>query len=60
MLSMPWTDACWTAGSCAFRWPAMDGPLLLSAVEVEAVADDMAEVANVAVPVIAIVAVPAR
>lgn len=57
----PWTDACWTAGSCASRWLAMAGPLHPSAEEAAAaVVDGMAEVANEVVPVIATVVVPAR
>lgn len=57
---MPWTDVCWTVGSCAFRWPAMDGPLRPHVVEAAVAEDAMAEVANVAVPVTAIAVVPAR
>lgn len=61
MLSMPWTDVCWTAGSCASRWPAMDGPLRPHAVEAAVVAEDaMAVDANVAGPVTVIAVVPAR
>lgn len=57
----PWTDACWTAGSCASRWLAMAGPLRPSVEEAAAVADGMAEDANEVAPVtVTVVVVPAR
>lgn len=60
MLSMPWTDACWMAGSCAFRWLVMDDQHRRRAVEAEAVVDATVADAIGAVLGTVIVVVPVR